>query len=93
MPIASYGRQIRPIDSYGQQLFHHNYIPAYKGLCDQAPSTINFDNPGPQLDFYNGLPTHIQRQFDMNRCKNLEDVFLEGKRAAQKSDNPHESNK
>ncbi|KAJ9075057.1 hypothetical protein DSO57_1000340 [Entomophthora muscae] len=58
-----------------------------------APNTINFDEPGPFLDFYNGLPTYIRRQFDMTCCKNLEDVFLEGKHTAQKSDNLHATNK
>ncbi|KAJ9076230.1 hypothetical protein DSO57_1028289 [Entomophthora muscae] len=31
------------------------YIAVYEDLHDQAPSTINFDKPGPQLDFYNGI--------------------------------------
>ncbi|KAJ9066873.1 hypothetical protein DSO57_1039621 [Entomophthora muscae] len=69
------------------------YITAYEGIHDRAPNTINFDEPGPHLDFFNGLPTHIRCQFDMTCCKNLEDVFLEGKHAAQKSDNLHVSNK
>ncbi|KAJ9067097.1 hypothetical protein DSO57_1003010 [Entomophthora muscae] len=69
------------------------YIAAYEGLHDQAPNTINFDEPGPHLDFYNGLPTHIRRHFDMTCCKNLKDVFLEGKCAVQKSDNLHATNK
>ncbi|KAJ9079311.1 hypothetical protein DSO57_1036730 [Entomophthora muscae] len=69
------------------------YSTAYEGICDCAPNTINFDDPGPHLDFYNGLPTHIRRQFNMTCCKNLKDVFLEGKHAAQKSDNLHATNK
>ncbi|KAJ9090363.1 hypothetical protein DSO57_1003099 [Entomophthora muscae] len=69
------------------------YIAAYKDLCDQVPNTINFEEPGPQLDFYNGLPTYIRRQFNMTCCKNLENVFLEGKCASQKSDNLHAINK
>ncbi|KAJ9075024.1 hypothetical protein DSO57_1000308 [Entomophthora muscae] len=69
------------------------YISVYEDLCDQAPNTINFDKAGPQLDFYNGLLTHIRRQFDMTRYKNLQDVLLEGKHAAQKSDDLHATNK
>ncbi|KAJ9064050.1 hypothetical protein DSO57_1034497, partial [Entomophthora muscae] len=65
------------------------YIAAYKDLHDQAPNTINFDDTGPQLDFYNGLPTHIKRHFEMSCCKNLQDIFLKGKQDAQKSDKLH----
>ncbi|KAJ9053474.1 hypothetical protein DSO57_1023861 [Entomophthora muscae] len=32
------------------------YISAYKDLYVRAPDTINFDEAGPQLDFYKGLP-------------------------------------
>ncbi|KAJ9087784.1 hypothetical protein DSO57_1029690 [Entomophthora muscae] len=53
------------------------YIAVYKGLRDCALDTINFDEAGPQLDFYNSLLTHIRHHFDMNCCKNLKDVFLE----------------
>ncbi|KAJ9066659.1 hypothetical protein DSO57_1007464 [Entomophthora muscae] len=38
------------------------YIAAYEDMHDGAPDTINFDKAGPQMDFYNGLPTHIRRQ-------------------------------
>ncbi|KAJ9061908.1 hypothetical protein DSO57_1015940 [Entomophthora muscae] len=69
------------------------YIAAYKDLCDCTPSTVNFDESGPHLDFYNSLPMHIRRQFDMTCCKNLEEVFLVGKHVAQKSDNLHATNK
>ncbi|KAJ9081095.1 hypothetical protein DSO57_1018402 [Entomophthora muscae] len=69
------------------------YIAAYKDLNDQAPRTINFEKAGLQLDFYNGLPTHIRLQFDMTLCKNLQDVFLEEKHAAQESDNLQVTNK
>ncbi|KAJ9090291.1 hypothetical protein DSO57_1003819 [Entomophthora muscae] len=31
------------------------YIAAYEDLRDPAPNTINFDKPGPQLDFYKNL--------------------------------------
>ncbi|KAJ9089177.1 hypothetical protein DSO57_1015505 [Entomophthora muscae] len=71
----------------------NEYIVAYKDLHDQAPNNINFDKAGPQLDFYNGLLTHISCQFDMTHCKNLQNVFLEGKHSAQNSDNPHATNK
>ncbi|KAJ9075212.1 hypothetical protein DSO57_1038218 [Entomophthora muscae] len=34
------------------------YIAAYEDMHDQAPDTINFDEAGPLLDFYNSLLTH-----------------------------------
>ncbi|KAJ9049849.1 hypothetical protein DSO57_1020402 [Entomophthora muscae] len=69
------------------------YIAVYEDLHDQAPYAINFDEALPQLDFYNGLPKHIRRQFEMTHFKNLQDVFLEGKHTSQNSDNLHATNK
>ncbi|KAJ9067992.1 hypothetical protein DSO57_1033255 [Entomophthora muscae] len=40
------------------------YIAVYEDLHNQAPNTINFDKTGPQLDFYNGLPTSNCGKFD-----------------------------
>ncbi|KAJ9074248.1 hypothetical protein DSO57_1008512 [Entomophthora muscae] len=42
------------------------YIAAYEDIWDQSSNTINFDEAGQQLNFYNGLCTHIISQFDMS---------------------------
>ncbi|KAJ9051552.1 hypothetical protein DSO57_1003491 [Entomophthora muscae] len=53
------------------------YITAYKDLYDCTPNTINFDEPGPCLDFYNGLSTHIRHQFDMTCCVSVQSVGIQ----------------